>query len=283
MKIAFDSQNLSEIMSWEDFQEKGFYVVPDDPDWETSLTRLRGKGDFYEDPAGNPLQTPTGLIEFESTGLLDNFPDDIERNPVPHLVSGGPESEGWMHNEDPLGSKAEMYPLMVISNHPRWRCHGEHDDIAWTREIPTCKVKGPDGYQYEPVWLNPKDAAERGIKSGDVVSQISPDGICLGGAYVTERIGPGNCYQDHGVHLDPIVMGPDEYIDRSGTINCLCSPGKWGILSPNALGQVCSGFLVQVEKTDLEALRVKYPEAFAREYDPEAGMIFNSWVEGGLD
>jgi len=38
-----------------------------------------------------------------------------------------------------------------------------------------------------------------------------------------------------------------------------------------------------LKKTDLEALRVKYPEAFAREYDPEAGMIFNSWVEGGLD
>lgn len=284
VKIAFDSQNLSEkVMSYEDFVEKEFWVVPDSPDWEAGLERPPGKSDFYNDPAGHPLQTPTGLIEFESTALLEHFPDDKERNPVPHWVTGGPESEGWMHNEDPLGSRAEMYPLMIISNHPRWRCHGEHDDIAWTREIPTCKVMGPDGYNYEPIWLNPKDAADRGIKSGDIIGMTNDYGTVLGGAYVTERLSQGNCYQDHGAHTDPIVNGPDEWIDRSGVINCLCSPGKWGYLSKNAVGQICSGFLVQVAKVDMEALRVKYPEAFARDYDPGYGTRFNGWVEGGLD
>jgi hypothetical protein len=32
-----------------------------------------------------------------------------------------------------------------------------------------------------------------------------------------------------------------------------------------------SGFLVEVEKTDLAALNGKYPEAFARECHPAAG------------
>jgi trimethylamine-N-oxide reductase (cytochrome c) len=34
-----------------------------------------------------------------------------------------------------------------MSNHPRWRTHAQNDDIVWTREIPTCKVKGYDGYK----------------------------------------------------------------------------------------------------------------------------------------
>jgi trimethylamine-N-oxide reductase (cytochrome c) len=44
---------------------------------------------------------------------------------------------------------------------------------------------------------------------------------------------------------------------------------------------VCSGFLVGVEKVNLDELRQKYPEAFARDYDSAAGMRFDAWVEGG--
>ena len=36
------------------------------------------------------------------------------------------------------------------------------DDNPWLREIETCKVVGPDGYAYEPVWVNPVDARELG-------------------------------------------------------------------------------------------------------------------------
>ena len=60
-------------------------------------------------------------------------------------------------------SRAKKYPLLIMSNHGRWRVHANHDDITWIREIPTCKVKGPDGYSYEPLWMNPADAAARGI------------------------------------------------------------------------------------------------------------------------
>jgi len=34
-----------------------------------------------------------------------------------------------------------------------------------------------------------------------------------------------------------------------------------------------SGFLVEVEKTRLEELRAKYPEAFARPYHKDAGLV----------
>jgi len=78
--------------------------------------------------------------------------------------------------------------LLTVSNHPRWGVHANHEDITWIREIPTCKIRGPDGYQYHPVWLNPQDAADRGIASGDIVKVFNERGAILCGAYVNERI-----------------------------------------------------------------------------------------------
>ena len=92
-------------------------------------------------------------------------------------------------------------PLLIMSNHGRWRVHAQCDDITWTREIPTCKVKGPDGYKYEPLWINPADAAARGIENGDVVNVYNERGAVLGGAYVTERMMPGVVYMDHGAQV----------------------------------------------------------------------------------
>ena len=59
------------------------------------------------------------------------------------------------------------------------------------------KVKGPDGYLYEPVWLNPKEAASRGIAHGDIVKIFNERGTVLGGAYVTQRLRSGVAYMDH--------------------------------------------------------------------------------------
>src|SRR4030042_1851562 len=117
--------------------------------------------------------------------------------------------------------------------------------------------RGADGYQYHPLWINPVDAEARGIKKGDVVSIINDRGTVLAGAYVTERIMPGVVGIDHGAKYDCIVPGE---IDRGGAINSIVprhTPSK------NAVGMVVSGFLAAVEKTNMEALKAKYPEAFA--------------------
>ena len=110
---------------------------------------------FYEDPENNPLTTPTGKLEFYSQRLAEHFPDDEERPPYPKWIPYG-ES----HQESRLCDRAKKYPLLMVSNHPRWSVHAQHEDITWFREIPTCKIKGPDGYLYQPVWINPQDAAE---------------------------------------------------------------------------------------------------------------------------
>ena len=100
-------------------------------------------------------------------------------------------------------SEPDDYPLLCMSNHPRWRMHAQGDDITWTRELPTMKVKGADGYLYEPIWLNPAEAATRGIAHGDIVKIFNERGTVLGGAYVTERVIPQVAYMDHGATVGP--------------------------------------------------------------------------------
>jgi len=267
IKLGWENSDCTDLISWEELNDKLYYVFPTAEDW---YDEPRGFQRFYEDPEKYPLTTPTGLIEFVSTGLQEHFPDDVERPPMPRWI---PTSES---HEETLGTpRSEKYPLLVISNHPRWGVHSQHEDVTWFREIPTCKVKGPDGYLYHPIWLNPKTAAERGIADGDIVSMYNERGVVLGGAYVTERIMPGCIYMDHGAKWDPIVPGE---ICRGGAINTIVPSNT---TSKNAVGHVVSGFLADVEKTDVAALKKKYPEAFARPFHPTAGPGIEGFMVGG--
>ena len=87
---------------------------------------------------------------------------------------------------------------------------------------------------------HPIDAAKRGINHGDIVKVFNERGVVLGGAYVTERMMPGNVVMDHGARYDPIDPGK---LDRGGAINTIT---PLNITSKNAAGMVVSGFLVDV-------------------------------------
>ena len=80
---------------------------------------------------------------------------------------------------------------------------------------------------------------------------------------------------DHGARYDPIVPGE---LDRGGAINTITPHNR---TSKNATGMVVSSFLVEVERADLEELRKQYPDAFKRQYHPDAGLRFEAWIEGG--
>lgn len=268
IRHGYENSGLKDMVSWEEFNEKKYYVVPVREDWKEQPVGLSA---FYNDPVAHPLGTPSGKLEFYSEKLAKNFPDDKERPPIPKWIE-----KGETHDERLSSERAREYPLLLMSNHPRWRVHAQHDDMTWTREAPTCKVKGYDGYMYEPLWMNPKDAAKRDIKSGDIVNIYNERGIVLGGAYVTERIRPGVVYIDHGARVDWIVPGK---VDRGGAINTISPEGT---TSKNATGMAPSGYLIEVEKlsmAQMEDWRQKYPEAFAREYDAASGLRFNAWVE----
>jgi trimethylamine-N-oxide reductase (cytochrome c) len=265
---AFNNSNAQDEISWEEFNEKGYFVRP-----YTHTVIKPLLEDFYENPEGNPLMTPSGLIEFEAQYLAENFPDDKERAPVPHYVAGGPASEGWTHDESLSGERGKMYPLVCESSPPKFRIHSMSDDVAWMREI--YKIKGPDGYMYEPCWLHPTEADTRGLKNGDIVKVFNERAAILCGLVVTERVAPKSVHIDKGAKIDLMTIN----FDRGG---CTAMLAPEETISANTMGYTMSGYLVEVEGADLEALRKEYPEAFARDYDPAHGVSVDAWVEGGM-
>jgi anaerobic selenocysteine-containing dehydrogenase len=266
-RLSFNASGLAPLISYEELEKKQYYVIPCNPKVKDVPP---GLSEFCNDPKKNPLTTPTGLMEYSSSALEKHFPDDTERPPVPHWIE-----KSQSHDERLSSERAPKYPLLCMSNHPRWRMHAQGDDITWTRELPTMKIKGSDGYLYEPVWLNTAEAEARGIKNGDIVKVYNERGIVLGGAYVTERLMPRVAYMDHGSRWDPIIPGK---VDRGGAINTIT---PHNITSQKATGMVVSGFLVEVAKVtdeEMEAWRRDYPEAFSRSRDPETGVSLSSWL-----
>ena len=266
-KLAFEGSGVAPLISYEELKKKQYFVMPCNPAVKDVPP---GLSEFCKDPKTSPLTTPTGLLEYSSSALEKHFPDDSERPPVPHWIE-----KGESHDERLSSERAKKYPLLCMSNHPRWRMHAQGDDIAWTRELPTMKIKGPDGYLYEPVWIHTSEARARGIQHGDIVKVCNERGIVLGGAYVTERIMPRVAYMDHGSRWDPIIPGK---LDRGGAINNI-TPHK--VTSQKATGMVVSGFLVEVEKVtdeEMTAWRRDYPDAFNRNYDPATGVSLSGWL-----
>ena len=81
------------------------------------------------------------------------------------------------------------YPLVFLSTHTRFRTHSQYSNLPWLKEI----NNGGQGF----LEINPKDAAAREIREGDVVEVFNDRGSMKVRARMTEGIKPGvvNCYQ----------------------------------------------------------------------------------------
>jgi trimethylamine-N-oxide reductase (cytochrome c) len=274
VREGYNNSGWTDVVSWEQLNENNYYAQSmEEPNWTL------GSNNFYNDPVAYPLSTPSGKLEFVSTLLTENFPDDKERCPLAHYIRGGPASEGWSHNEDRLISeRAADYPLLMVCNTSIWKHHSMRADIPWTREIE--KVIGWDGYAYMPLYINPTDAEARGIKDGDIVKIYNERGIVLGGAVVSQKVIAGAVNMDKAGgndHIDPI------FINRGGSPNSISPISP---LSDNAYGLAATGYLVEVIKVtgaEMEEWRDTYPQAFTRDYDPAYGPMFKGWIaEGGI-
>jgi molybdopterin guanine dinucleotide-containing S/N-oxide reductase-like protein len=271
LKEGYENSGVTDLVSWEKLLDKGYFPQVPDPKWYDREPKMKA---FYDDPANNPLKTPSGLLEFESGLLKENFPDDKERPPVARWVTGGPASEGWTHDEDPFGERAKTYPLTIVSDTSTWKHHSMFSDVPWTREIE--KVIGWDGYAYSPVWINAKDAEPRGIKDGDIVKVFNDRGGVLGGAVISERIVPGALRFEKAGGGHHIIPGE---LHHGGNTNCI---NPKDCFSRNVYGLAATHFLVQVEKVtgdQMDEWRAKYPEHFERDYDPAYGPFFSGWVD----
>ncbi|MFC1502885.1 trimethylamine-N-oxide reductase TorA [Pseudomonadota bacterium] len=169
-----------EMPEFDEFWEKGVLDFGEGKPWVRHA-------DFREDPEINALGTPSGFIEIFSR-KIDRFgykecqghPMWFEKNERSH---GGP------------GSK--KHPFWMQSCHPDKRLHSQMCESEEYRA--TYAVKGR-----EPIYINPKDAAAKGIKDGDLVRVFNDRGQLLAGAVLTDSYAPGVVRIEEGAWYGPL-------------------------------------------------------------------------------
>ncbi|MFC1987439.1 molybdopterin-dependent oxidoreductase [Chloroflexota bacterium] len=197
---------------------------------------------------GKPFDTPSGKIEFYSTFLADPkmarksyiLP---QRNLDTEICFGGsvpptiPPMAQWMLPWDSmLASKAEKYPLAMLTSHSFHRQHTSQDNNPWVR----------DELRHS-LHISFADSKARGIKDGDLVRVYNDKGEVIMPAYVTSRVTPGVVVIPHGAwpELSQVKTSlMSEGIDRRGADNFLTSSEYF----PWTVGAIRCTELVQVEK-----------------------------------
>ena len=187
-----------------------------------------GLAKFREDPAANPLKTPSGKIEIYSERLAEiaaawQLPEGDAITPLPQYAAT------WEGFED--AETRNEFPLQLFGRHPKGRTHSTFHNVDLLRQAVT-----------DAVWINPIDAEARGIKDGDLVRVRSKRGETSLPAKVTPRIMPGVASMEQGAWYKPDANG----IDTAGSINVLTSLRP----SPLAKGNPQHTNLVQIEKAE---------------------------------
>ena len=208
--VGVSQASHPDFPSYEEFREKGIY--------KTKATKVVAYEKFIKDPEANPLTTPSGKFEIFSKDLYD-----IQNPRIPAIPKYMPAEEG---PEDPL---KEKYPLQCIGHHTKRRVHSTFDNMPWLEEA-----------EAQMLWMNPQDAAARGLKDHDMIKVYNDRGTVKVKVKVTPRLIPGVCSLPQGAWYTPDQSG----VDVRGCINTLT---KW---TPNPLskGNPQHTNLVQIEK-----------------------------------
>jgi len=214
--------SMSDVkLSYEDFRRVGSYKLP------VQEAPTVGFAAFRKDPKANPLTTPSGKFEIHSETIA-NF-----------KYADCPGTPQFIEPFEWLGSaKTTQYPLHIINKHPKWRRHSSYDNVQSLHQF--SKVSG-----FEPITMNPKDAAERGLVDGDVARVFNDRGSVLCGVRITNEIRPRVVMLQEGSWYHPAEAGHIGSIDAGGCANVLTAQRGTSQL---AQGPVCHDSLVQIEK-----------------------------------
>ena len=256
-RAQFEASDLPGRISWEDFLEKGYYVVPPEDTAKTPqpvAMRWFAEGRRKDVPEPHPLpagygttfreglQTMSGKIEFEPSSL--KMFDDPGRPPVNRYI---PSWEGR--------GTTELYgrfPLQLVTPHPRYSFHTHTDGKdTFINDVEEHRVL-IDGYYYWVARMNPRDADARRIAHHDLVRLHNDRGSVICAAALTERLAPGvvQAYASSAVY-DPIGE-PGRSPDRGGCVNTL-APTRWQTEKTSASAP--NSCLIEVEKEPMATRR----------------------------
>lgn len=199
----------------EDLREKKqVRVVPGDAEKKPHIA--------YENGA---FGTPTGRFEFYRENPLPRAAttkvptaEEIEINRMAHWF---PPLEAWPENE-----LYKKYPLVLMSERPRYRVHSQWFSTPLLREL------DPEPF----VKINPKDAAARSIGDGDYVECYNDRGFAVAKAVLSEAIRPGTLVYPKGWQLDQHKDGGwsqlsstefDSFAVNNNFMDVLCEVRVW--------------------------------------------------------
>jgi len=170
------------------------------------LTYIAHKA-FREDPAANPLETPSGKLEIYCQDIVD-FVKNSGFNEILPIPAYYRPIEGYEDTFADWNNRVKGdYPLQLFTIHYRRRSHSIFDNVPWLREA----------FPQEFI-MNPLDAAPRGIQQGDVVKITSRHGTVLRPAYLTDRMMPGVVSLGEGAWAQ---VDEETGIDMAGATNTL--------------------------------------------------------------
>ncbi len=252
-KREFEASDLPRIITWKDFIQKGYVVLPaEKPELRPPVSwRWFAEGRKKDVPEPMPLpsdytegyleglQTQSGTIEFECESLKRFDANDPERPPIVKYTPSweGPRTEEMIAN----------YPLQMITRHPRFSFHTQGDGKdSFLNDIEEHRVL-IDGYYYWPLRINPADAGARGIQMHDLVKVYYHRGAVLCAAIVTERIRPGTVHgYESSATYDPLGEA-GRSIDRGGCLNQI-TPKRSQLKQGHSMASAAA--LVEVEPWD---------------------------------
>ena len=212
-------QAIPALPDFDTFRQQGIFKQRDPEQHHVAYKSFR------EDPLANPLETPSGKIEIYSAALVDIAAKwQLEKediiDPLPVYAAG------FENYDDPLASR---YPLQLTGFHFKGRVHSTYGNVDVLKAA--CR---------QEMWINPMDAAQRGINNGDMIRIFNDRGEVQIAAKVTPRMMPGVVALGEGAWYTP----DSKRIDRAGSINVLTSQRP----SPLAKGNPSHTNLVQVAK-----------------------------------
>ncbi|EKM0525571.1 dimethylsulfoxide reductase subunit A [Cronobacter turicensis] len=216
---AQSQRAIPELPDFDTFRKQGIFKLRDPQGHHVAYQAFR------ENPAANPLDTPSGKIEIYSSALADiaahwQLPEGDVIHPLPVY------SPGFEQVSDPLRAQ---YPLQLTGFHYKSRTHSTYGNVDILQAA--CR---------QQIWINPQDAQVRGIRDGDPVRVWNARGEARIEAKVTPRIMPGVVALGEGAWYQPDAQG----VDHAGSINVLTTQRP----SPLAKGNPSHSNLVQLAR-----------------------------------
>jgi anaerobic dimethyl sulfoxide reductase subunit A len=202
------------VVEFEVFVEHGGFYVPREQG--DSYSKYNGYQAFYNDPGANPLSTPSGLWEIYCQSKADNFntPGFVDpANPVKPYPNYYEPTMGYQKTFSDWENQIKGdFPYQLYNFHPSRRSHSD----GWSQV-------GKECYPH-PLYINPIDARNLDLVTGDTARIWNPDGGCiLRQVVLMEGTMPGCVGLAEGGNMDIDESDPQNWIDRGGAVNVVTS------------------------------------------------------------